>query len=148
MQSSDFEKLVEAFLLYDRSTLVAPQFLLRVAGKDRFVDVLAIHLRQRSFFLVEVTENRNPRTLAPTIKEFTDHAAWIATRLKLDFGLGGEWKAIPWIFIRRDAGEAFAKALSGIAYKRNFIEELLERRADPSQMLNEKTWGPLAEKAQ
>lgn len=127
---------------------MAPQFLLRVAGKDRFVDVLAVHLRLRSFFLVEVTENRSPRTLVPKIKEFSEHAAWIASRLKLDFGLDGEWKAIPWIFIRREAEDAFAKALSGVAYKRNFIEELVEQRADPSQILNEQIWGPLIEKAQ
>lgn len=49
MQSSDFEKLVEAYLLYDRTTLVAPQFPIRVAGRDRFIDVLAVQLRERTF---------------------------------------------------------------------------------------------------
>lgn len=148
MQSSDFEKLVEAFLLYDRSMLVAPQFLIRVVGKDRWVDILASHLRQRTFFLVEVTESRSPNTLAPKVKEFSDHSDWIAGRLKLDFGLEGDWKALPWIFIRRDADQAFAQALAGIAYKRSFIEELVERRRNPSQTLNPEVWGPVVQKVQ
>jgi len=143
MLSSDYEKLVEAFLLDDRSTLVAPRFLVRINGKDRYIDVLAMKPRERWFFLVEVTEDRSPLKLAPKITEFGAYADSIASRLEIDFGLDGEWKAIPWIIIRKDADRAFTKALDGIPYKRTFIEELVLRRIDPSQMLDKEIWGPL-----
>jgi hypothetical protein len=41
MQSSDFEKLVQGYLLNGRGTLVALQYLIRANGKDRWIDVLA-----------------------------------------------------------------------------------------------------------
>ena len=145
MQSSDFEKLVEAYLLYDRSTLVAPQFLIRVAGKDRFIDTLAVQLRERVFFLVEVTENRRPAKLARKVKDIHSNSSWLADRLKLDFGLDGAWKVMPWLFIRKDADEAFKKALSGIIYKRTFIEDLVLSRVNPSLTLNSEIWGALVE---
>ena len=42
MQSSDYEKLVEAYLLNQRNTLVAPQYLIRAMGRDRWVDVFPV----------------------------------------------------------------------------------------------------------
>lgn len=149
MQSSDYEKLVEAYLLNRRDTLIAPQYLIRVNGRDRYPDVLAVRPKEKTFYLVEVTESREARVLLPKLRDYHDCADWIADRLAADFGIeGAKWHVKPWVFIRKLAEDHFRKALTDVGLRwehdvnRTFIEDLVVRPENNDSALDPR-WGPL-----
>jgi hypothetical protein len=149
MQSSDFEKFVEAYLLNTRAIFVQPQFLVHLNKRERWIDILAADLANRKFFLVEVTENRNPRHLVEKILDFHDHADWLAKRLVQEFNLQQDWVTKPWLFIRSDAKDMFRAALGSVKLTENTdydlteLESIIARSAPGTQKLAEH-WGPLA----
>ena len=143
MQSTDYEKLVEGYLLTDRQTLVAPQYLVRINGRDRWIDVLAVRPKERVFYLVEVTENRKPNVIAQKLKDYHAAAEWLAERLALEIGFDGRWQAIPWIIIRREAEPAFRAALEGIHFRCSFIEDLIAPAPPGRDSLDPLRWGRL-----
>lgn len=143
MQSADYEKFVEAHLLNQRDTLVAPQYLIRASGRDRWVDILAVRPREKVFYLVEVTENRNPAVITRKFADYTQDAPHIARCLAEEIGFDGPWTVMPWLFIRRDAAAAFEAALTGIAHRREFIEDIVQRAPAGKDTLDAKRWGLL-----
>jgi len=147
MQASDYEKLVEAYLLYDRATLIAPQYLIRVNGVDRYPDVLAVRPKEKTFYLVEVTENRDPTNLAEKVRQYVAGGDRVAEALTHELGLEGDWKVKPWIIVWKDWEAAYGKALGSIECKISRIEDLVSRRGRGTDTLDPKRWGEKKKKS-
>jgi hypothetical protein len=63
MQSVDYEKVLEGYLLNDRGTPVTPQFYVIVNGIERWIDVVAVRGRERTIYFAEITESTRPNKL-------------------------------------------------------------------------------------
>jgi hypothetical protein len=99
-----FQGVVLEYLRADRSCFVNPEFWIRgnlESPHDKphwFVDVLAVHMKEKKVYLCEVTYAKQPRALVQRLQSWKEHWDIINRTLKEDTGIDKEWPLIPWVF--------------------------------------------------
>jgi hypothetical protein len=141
MHSTTFEMIVEDYLLsQSRSMLVRPQFWLRAAQKERSPDVLGVHMRDKVFYLAEVTSNQRPTQLLDKLKDYKDGEQRILAGLKHEFDVSGKWSVVPWLFIWEDIREPLKSKIAAFGVKTTSLKDLITPPL-PGFDLMRKDWG-------
>jgi hypothetical protein len=145
LESSHFEKFVEEYLLNDRAMLIAPQYQIRALGIDRYPDVLGVHMKEKKFYLIEISLNKNSRKLKSKIEAYWKDATHIVQALKKEFGITHDgWSLMPMLFVHEDSLESYNKQLDGLSCDVKSLQSTMIRRPQGSWRLDDTTWGKLA----
>jgi hypothetical protein len=143
VQSADYEKLVEAYLLIDRAVLLAPQYQIRANRHNRYPDILAVHFKRKIFYLVEVTTTSKPATLAAKCIDYRLGASEIVKGLAKEFAIDPEgWTTKPWVFLYADVRVQFEQALAEFNCCFTTFENAIVKPPAGSSSLDAKVWGP------
>jgi hypothetical protein len=140
MQSSDYEKFIEGYILSDRSHLIAPQYAIRAAVTERIPDLLVASMRERIFYLVEITKDQHPTRLEIKLKDYATSSGYIANGLSKEFALDRPWDVKPWIFVWRDLHARHKQALQQYPVKITYLEDVMHKAEKGVASLNREYW--------
>lgn len=99
-----FQGVVLEYLRADRACFVNPEFWVRGNREKKhdkphwFVDVLAVHVKEKTVYLCEVTYAKQPRALIQRLRSWKENWDTLNETLKEDTGIDVSWPVIPWIF--------------------------------------------------
>lgn len=145
MHSTIYELIIQDHLLSQSpSMLVRPQYWLRAARKSRAPDVLAVDLRDRIFYLAEVTANQKPTQLLDKLEDYRDGEDRILGGLKYAFGVTGKWSVTPWLFIWEDLKEPLKTNIAKFGAKTTYLHSLIAPSRPGADALR-KDWGLTAD---
>lgn len=141
MHSTTYERMVEDFLLRQSpSMLVRPQYWLWAARKARAPDILAVDLRNRIFYLAEVTANKRPVQLLDKLQDYRDGEERILCGLKYAFGVTNTWSVVPWLFIWDGVKDSLKTAIEQYQPKTTYLNSLLSPSTKGEETLR-RDWG-------
>jgi hypothetical protein len=126
MHSTTYEMIVADYMLsQNRAMLVRPQFWIRAARKGRAPDVLGVDMREKIFYLAEVTARQQPAQLLEKLEDYRDGEERILCGLKHEFDVSGKWSVMTWLFIWDGLKEPLKSSIAAFGVKTTYLKELI-----------------------
>jgi hypothetical protein len=129
MKSTTYEVMLEDYLLsQSRTMLVRPQFWIMAARSMRAPDVLGVEMREKVFYLAEVTINPKPMQLINKLQDYKDGEQRILTGLQDEFQVCGKWSVKPWLFIWESIKNPLADRIKAFGVRTTFLTDVVGHR--------------------